>query len=179
MRNLHVFVAGRCWQHERRWWVAGSIWRISSSRIGFASTTSRRDVVDSWIHESMDIPPFPSDNACNRYVLPISLTGYAGKVGMNSRTVAISIERSSPFGRIMLGPLRTLTDHDRDGFSGSFGGGDCDDRNAAINPNADDIPDNGIDEDCSGADATLASVAPVPMHPSIPIGTSESPRTSI
>lgn len=35
--------------------------------------------------------------------------------------------------------------------------GDCDDTNNAINPGAEDIPDDGIDQDCSGADTTIAT----------------------
>jgi hypothetical protein len=41
-------------------------------------------------------------------------------------------------------------DNDFDGFTENTG--DCDDTDPDINPNAEDIPNNGIDEDCDGAD---------------------------
>jgi hypothetical protein len=42
-------------------------------------------------------------------------------------------------------------DSDHDGFSSDV---DCDDTNAAVHPGAADVFDNGVDEDCSGGDAT-------------------------
>ena len=43
-------------------------------------------------------------------------------------------------------------DLDGDGFTSDV---DCDDEDPMINPEAEDIPDDGIDQDCNGVDATI------------------------
>ncbi len=85
-------------------------------------------------------------------VAPLALTLVAAR-SIDPTTTALAIERSAPLGKLALKPLRKLGDRDKDGTSAWFGGGDCDDSNAAIGPHADDIPGNGVDEDCSGKDA--------------------------
>jgi len=56
-----------------------------------------------------------------------------------------------------------VLDADGGGFNRSV---DCDDASAAIHPGAVDMHDNGIDEDCDGADASspvvVATVVPTP-----------------
>lgn len=54
-----------------------------------------------------------------------------------------------------IGFLRKLTDRDKDGFSSLWGGEDCNDTDPKINPNGIEIPNNGIDEDCSGEDLKI------------------------
>jgi choline-sulfatase len=64
--------------------------------------------------------------------------------------------------RALLATARHLTDHDGDGFSARFGGGDCDDTRADVYPGAEDIPGDGIDQDCEGGDAQPVAAASKP-----------------
>ncbi len=54
---------------------------------------------------------------------------------------------------------RKVTDRDGDGYSALFGGGDCDDRRADVFPGAEDIPGDGIDQNCEGGDAPVIATA--------------------
>lgn len=73
--------------------------------------------------------------------------------------------------------LRRLADRDGDGYAAAGAGGtDCDDGNPARSPGEQDVPDNGVDENCTGADAgrmtfglrnATRPVPPVQVRPSI------------
>ncbi len=54
--------------------------------------------------------------------------------------------------------VRTVTDVDRDGFSNVLAGGDCAAFDSSVNPNAREVPDNGIDDNCRYGDAKRAPV---------------------
>jgi choline-sulfatase len=94
---------------------------------------------------------------------PLGLTVYAAH--SLSEGAALSIERNAPLAKLPLAHLRKLTDRDRDGASALFGGGDCDDGDPAIGPHADDIPGDGIDQDCSGKDAEMVELEPQQAAP--------------
>jgi len=94
-------------------------------------------------------------------ILPFAASARAANALNREPEAARAIERGAPLGRIALAALRRATDRDRDGASPLFGGGDCDDRDRRFSPTAVDVPGNGVDEDCTGADlpAPTADVA--------------------
>ena len=64
--------------------------------------------------------------------------------------------------------LGRLTDVDRDGYTSLFGAGDCAPFDGAVHPGARDVPGDGIDQNCTGADrvgrARAAADAPLPAE---------------
>lgn len=96
----------------------------------------------------------------------LAVTAHAARGGLDDRRRVVAIERGAPLAKLLLGPLRRVGDADHDGASRYFGGGDCNDRDPAVRPGADDVPANGVDEDCSGADAEVVVLdAPPPVAP--------------
>ena len=96
---------------------------------------------------------------------PLALVERSSARMTASGDLALAIERGAPLSKLLLSPLRKLTDRDGDGYGAGFGGGDCDDTAAGVYPGAEEVLDNGIDEDCSGADLTkrvIDSLAPSP-----------------
>jgi hypothetical protein len=98
--------------------------------------------------KSMSLNPDQTDNALNDngtnwcYALSAQASGDFGTPGESNDDCAAIV----------------IVDNDGDTYEDEANGGDdCDDNDASINPDAVDVPDNGIDEDCDGSDATSTS----------------------
>lgn len=84
-------------------------------------------------------------------VLVMAVTGSLG-MGRDPAARAAAIEQGTASTRVVR-RLLALGDRDGDGYAGRFGGADCDDANPDRHPAAIDIVGNGLDENCTGADA--------------------------
>lgn len=94
----------------------------------------------------------------------VFILGLSSAVEMSPAT-ALAIERGRGPAALSLGRVSRLFDADGDGAARFFGGGDCDDRDAARSPLLLEIPGNGRDEDCVDGDGALAIAAPAEPVP--------------
>jgi hypothetical protein len=69
--------------------------------------------------------------------------------------------------RFAVKQARHLADRDHDGYSAMFGGGDCAEGNPEVFPGAEDVPGDGIDQDCQGGDAKLEAETPSSATPTV------------
>jgi choline-sulfatase len=108
-------------------------------------------------------------------VAAVALICLAMSAGLPETSPAFGAVADNGLGtRALLGIARRVTDRDGDGFSARFGGGDCDDRRADVYPGGEDIPGDGVDQNCEGGDAkavagadrpTAAAPAEAPLAP--------------
>ena len=96
------------------------------------------------------------ERATGRAALILSLYGVL-VVALLGRLPASSAEvlvYRAPYTSLLLGLGQRVVDRDHDGASPYLLGGDCDDHDARVHPDARDVPDNDLDENCSGKDAS-------------------------
>lgn len=98
------------------------------------------------------------------YLLLVLCIGYGALRTDRHPTVKSAITSHTEYQQLAVSLVQGLIDLDGDGFSAVFGGADCNDFNKNINPNAEDIPGNGIDEDCRDGDRQLVATNHTPQQ---------------
>jgi hypothetical protein len=163
------------WRRCRGWghptWLGRGLWMAQAAFLGvlvfpritgFSFAVAGTAVLFFIVAPSVRLP---------RIVLAaLVMTSAAGLV-VDARLTAVRRFASvhAPYSALGLRWLHRLTDLDGDGSSGLLGL-DCDNWDPGRQPKAEDLPDNGIDEDCSGNDAHLtpAPTSSVPARASAP-----------
>ena len=97
--------------------------------------------------------------------------GYSRDALSRDARLHLALDRDTIATGPLLRRLRTLMDEDGDRVASRWGGGDCDDRRRDLRPGAFDAPDDGRDQNCTGADLHLAddpAAAPQPRRATPP-----------
>lgn len=105
------------------------------------------------------LPRLPTRIVRPALVTSVALSLVAGSRIRDTSSTYAAISDGGLGLKFALKVARRATDRDGDGYSALFGGGDCDDTRADVYPGAEDIPGDGIDQDCEGGDAPLVAPA--------------------
>jgi arylsulfatase A-like enzyme len=85
-----------------------------------------------------------------------------------SDAARLAVTEKSYVGPLVIPALRGFFDGDGDGVSAFFGGEDCDDSRADVNPKAREIAGDGIDNNCVGGDSKIEKENPQPGDAAVP-----------
>jgi arylsulfatase A-like enzyme len=91
-------------------------------------------------------------------------------IGEQARVRKAALAYTGLSAPMMMG-LHAISDFDGDGYASLLGGGDCNDFDRNVHPGALDWPDDGIDDDCNGHQATMQTAASRPfatLPPQVP-----------
>jgi hypothetical protein len=115
-----------------------------------------------------NVPPFVAAVVA---AIVVATAAAAAGYGLATQDDRARLAAGGDQGRDLVHLWRSVLDLDRDGTSALLGGGDCDDLDATRYPGAVDIPGDGIDQDCDGADAprVLAPARPPPAAAAAPV----------
>lgn len=86
-------------------------------------------------------------------ILGVVATAY---FGAQPETEVLPLTTHGPWSRPLIAGLRGLSDFDRDGYSSLLGGGDCAPFDAKVSPRAEEVPGDGVDNNCVGGDGGRA-----------------------
>ena len=103
----------------------------------------------------------------------------AGLLPKPANAARDAVMQSSYLGARTIPILRALIDGDGDNESAFFGGPDCDDGNPNVHRNAEEIPGNGIDDNCLGGDGKLDATAGTQPPPPPPDAGAGGPAPQI
>ena len=75
--------------------------------------------------------------------------------GLDDKASRRAVQEQALHARLLTRVARAVIDLDRDGHSTVLGGAECHDLDDDVHPGARDVPGNGRDEDCDGADSQV------------------------
>jgi arylsulfatase A-like enzyme len=156
---------GRASREQRRW-VSAAVTAVAAVGIGYAVLRNREGLVQ--LEPSLLLTPvaagavllasrgLPRPQIGKRVGWLVTALAFAGawSAGALNPQLPRALLDAGSWGALGIRALHVATDFDRDGYSSLAGGGDCAPFDSEVNPNAREVPADGVDNNCFGGDAS-------------------------